>query len=285
MEGAADPQQEGADIPRPGSSDSPRPGSSDSPRPGSGADSPRPGSRSTLEVLREHITQNKVTFALFCTRIAQILFGIGYLIPIFGSPTNMYSKALVSLVATSALRLHQRVPQLQLSRAFLAQLMAEDACHYLLLALVFMYSTPAMFVLVPPTLFAVLHSASYALRLLDMTGQNNSPVGRFVISFVELQSQNLLRAVALTEIALMPYTIVMIITGRRSLLVPFMYYRFLSLRYASRRNPYSRTMFHELRRMVETQAANPSCPAMVANLLRRGVAICCSLSPPVAPAQ
>ena len=45
-----------------------------------------------------------------------------------------------------------------------------------------------------------------------MTGQNNSPVGRFVISFVELQSQNLLRAVALTEIALMPYTIVMIIT-------------------------------------------------------------------------
>ena len=44
-------------------------------------------------------------------------------------------------------------------------------------------------------------------------------------------------------------------------------------------------MFHELRRMAEAQAASPSCPAFVANLLRRGVALTLSLSPPVVAAQ
>ena len=74
-------------------------------------------------------------------------------------------------------------------------------------------------------------------------------------------------------------------SGRGSLLTPFMYYRFLSLRYSSHRNPYSRTMFHELRRMAEAQAASPSCPGFVATLLRRGVDLTVNLSPPVAAAQ
>jgi hypothetical protein len=33
--------------------------------------------------------------------------------------------------ATSALRLHQRVPSVQLSRQFLAGLLLEDSAHYL----------------------------------------------------------------------------------------------------------------------------------------------------------
>ena len=75
----------------------------------------------------------------------------------------------MATVATSALRLHQRVPQLQLSRQFLATLLAEDACHYLMYALIFLYTVPATLVLVPPTLFAALHAASYAVRLLDVS--------------------------------------------------------------------------------------------------------------------
>ncbi|XP_043191912.1 transmembrane protein 33-like [Amphibalanus amphitrite] len=262
-------------------------GGADGGQAGGGAAAGGQQTRTTgVDVVREHISANKVTFALFCTRVAQILFAIGFVIPLFGSAANAFSKCLVATVATSALRLHQRVPQLQLSRQFLATLMAEDACHYLFFALIFLYSSPTTLVLVPPTLFAVLHAASYALRLLDMAGQNNSIFSRYLMS-LEFQSQNILRAVALFEIILMPYTIIMLFTGRGSLLTPFVYYRFLSLRYSSYRNPYSRTMFHELRRMAETQAASPSCPALVATLLRRGVTLTLSLSPApaAAPAQ
>ena len=38
-------------------------------------------------------------------------------------------------------------------------------------------------------------------------------------------------------------------------MTPFIYYHFLTLRYTSRRNPYTRNMFHELR--LATEAAVP----------------------------
>ena len=69
--------------------------------------------------------------------------------------------------------------------------------------------------------------------------------------------------------------------GRGSLLVPFVYYRFLTLRYASRRNPYSRAIFAEMRVALERQATSAYCPALLASLIRRGVALVSALSPPV----
>ena len=41
--------------------------------------------------------------------------------------------------------------------------------------------------------------------------------------------------------------VVFVFTGRTSIVTPFIYYRFLGLRYSSRRNPYTRAIFHELR--------------------------------------
>ena len=37
-----------------------------------------------MDAVRDHITANKVTFALFCTRVAQVLFAIGFILPLFG---------------------------------------------------------------------------------------------------------------------------------------------------------------------------------------------------------
>ena len=54
----------------------------------------------------------------------------------------MYSKALLANAATSALRLHQRLPRVQLSREFFGALLIEDSAHYLLYSLVFLYSAP-----------------------------------------------------------------------------------------------------------------------------------------------
>lgn len=74
--------------------------------------------------------------------------------------------------ATSALRLHQRLPPVTLTREFLALLLLEDSCHYLFFSLIFLYVSPMVLILFPVVLFAVLHSASYSLTLLDVSISN-----------------------------------------------------------------------------------------------------------------
>jgi hypothetical protein len=47
------------------------------------------------------------------------------------------------------------------------------SAHYLFFSLIFLYAAPITFVLLPVVLFAVLHSASYSLTLLDTLGKAN----------------------------------------------------------------------------------------------------------------
>ena len=53
---------------------------------------------------------------------------------------------------------------------------------------------------------------------------------RMLISLAELQSRSILRMVAFSEVFLMSLTVILVFTGRVSLVTPFMYYRFLGLR-------------------------------------------------------
>ena len=53
--------------------------------------------------------------------MATIIFSVGYILPIFGNPYNSYYKALMAGASTSALRLHQRLPQVQFNRQFLGE--------------------------------------------------------------------------------------------------------------------------------------------------------------------
>nr|CAD7401913.1 unnamed protein product [Timema poppensis] len=237
------------------------------------------------EALKQHVIDHKVEVALWATRIFTILFTLGYFIPIFGNPYNAYYKALMSNAATSALRLHQRIPRVTFTREFLALLLLEDSCHYLFFSLIFLYVSPVTLVLLPVFLFGVLHSASYSLTLLDTLGQNSWWGARLLISLVEFQSRNILRLVAFTEIFLMPFTIVLIFLGRAGLLTPFIYYHFLTLRYSSRRNPYTRNMFYELRLLTEGVAAKPSMPGFLRTILLSVVKFTSRLAPPQQPQQ
>ncbi|CAB3362505.1 Hypothetical predicted protein [Cloeon dipterum] len=94
-----------------------------------------------------------------------------------------------------------------------------------------------------------------------------------LISLVEFQSVNILRMVAFTEIFLMPFVIIMIFLGKAGLLTPLIYYNFLTLRYASRRNPYTRNMFHEIRVHLEATANKPSFPAFLKGPVQNGIAL------------
>jgi len=230
-------------------------------------------------VFKHHVLTHKIDLALWSTRLATMLFTIGYILPIFDNPYNSYYKALMANAATSALRLHQRLPQVQLTRQFLSQFLLEDSAHYLFFSLIFLYAAPITLVLAPVVLFALLHFASYSLTLLDTLGLNAWWGARWLISLVEFHSRNILRMVAFNEIFLMPFSVLMIFTGKTTILTPFLYYRFLGLRYASRRNPYCRTMCHELRLSMEALAYSPKCPGFVRNIIHKGVAFVSNLAP------
>lgn len=247
----------------------------------------RPSRSLNFDALKTHVLAHKIDAGLWAIRVLTIIFTLGYFIPIFGSAQNAYHKALIANAATSALRLHQRLGRVEFTRAFLTQLLLEDSCHYLFYSLIFMYVAPVTLVLLPVVLFAILHSASYSLTLLDTLGQNSWWGARLLISLVEFQSRNILRLAAFTEIVLMPMTVILIFMGRAGLLTPFIYYHFLVQRYTSRRNPYTRNMFHELRILFENTAAKPSMPGIVRQLLLAVVNFTCKLAPPqvAAPPQ
>lgn len=80
-----------------------------------------------------------------------------------------YYKVLMANAVTSALRLNQRLPPIRFTREFLSLLLIEDSCQYLFFSLIFLYVSPMILILVPIILFAVLHSASYSLTLLDVS--------------------------------------------------------------------------------------------------------------------
>lgn len=150
---------------------------------------------------------------------------------------SAYYKVLMASAATSALRLQQRMPRLSFSREYLALLLVEDSCHYLFFSLIFLYVSPFILILLPVILFAILHAASYSLTLLDVStklinftshpkcsrikcqfcdhnlqtlGQNSWWGARLLISIVELQTSNILRLVAFSEIFLMPIAIIFV---------------------------------------------------------------------------
>ena len=95
--------------------------------------------------------------------------------------------------------------------------LAEDAAHYLIFSMLFLYAAPITLVLTPVFLFALLHFASYTLTLLDTLGQNSWWGARMLISLVEFQSRNILRLVAFHEVFLLPFTVMMIFAGKQYL--------------------------------------------------------------------
>lgn len=230
--------------------------------------------------LKQHVLDNRVKVAMWATRIFTMLFTIGYIIPIFGNPHNAYYKVLMASSATSALRLHQRVPAVRFNFEFLHSLLLEDSCHYLLYSSIFLYVSPVTLVLVPVFLFAVIHSASDTLTLLDTLGQNSCWQLRLLISFVEFQSRNILRLIALSEIIILPLAIILVFTGRAGLLTPFIYYQFLKMRLASRRNPYTRNIFHEIRNALTAFSSRPSMPGILRYLINGLLTISQQMTPP-----
>ena len=137
--------------------------------------SQQPVNKGVANLIR-HMQNDKIGVGMWMTRVLTIIFAVfGYILPILssmlGNPVNCYYKTMMAAAATSALRLHQRLPRIQLSREFAANVMTEDSAHYLLFSLIFIFASgPITMALLPVLLFAVLHAASYTLNMLDALG-------------------------------------------------------------------------------------------------------------------
>ncbi|BES90686.1 unnamed protein product [Nesidiocoris tenuis] len=236
-----------------------------------------------LEGLKQHVKANRIDVALWCTRGLTLAFLFFYIIPIFGNPYNTYYKALAASAATSALRLHQRQPCFRLNMQFIASMLMEDSCHYLVYSMIFFYVAPftCSVVLIPIFCFSLIHFASYSLRILDVLGPNSLWLARLLISLIELNARKILNLIAITEIMLMPFCVTLVFTGRASFLTPFMYHQFLVMRYKSQRNPSTRQKFAELRQSALFLANHQKTPAFLRQLIISGIDLVCWLGPTV----
>uniref|UniRef100_A0A3B4TYF2 Transmembrane protein 33 n=1 Tax=Seriola dumerili TaxID=41447 RepID=A0A3B4TYF2_SERDU len=213
----------------------------------------------------QFLMSNKLETAMWLSRLFTVYCSVMFILPILGpyAAANFYQRALLANALTSALRLHQRLPRFQLSRAFLAQALQEDSCHYLLYSLI---------------LFCCQLLTFYHLSLQSV-GPSSLMFIRNLLDKLTSNQQNILKFIACNEIFLMPATVFMLFSGQGSLLLPFIYYRFLTLRYTSRRNPYCRTLFTELRILLEHFIMKPACPAFFRRMCLSSIAFISRLAP------
>ena len=68
-------------------------------------------------------------------------------------------------------------------------------------------------------------------------------------------------------------------------MTPILYYQFVVLRYMSRRNPYSRQTFTELRIALESLTQDARCPDFAKRGIHGGIALLSRLAPAPVPHQ
>nr|CDS27250.1 transmembrane protein 33 [Hymenolepis microstoma] len=239
--------------------------------------------------VRAFLTSDWSNTLTYATRLITIISCVFYFFGSFyGNPYSWYQRALIANAATSALRLHQRITrqsdQLRLSQETIATIVSEDSLHYLLYSLMFLWSPPVTVALAPIFCFAFLHCLGFTKNLLTSYGSVTTPPPSWVTRLLNLISkaqghnENVLRIIAVHEVILMVVTIVLAFSGH-VIFLAFFYYQFLKMRYASRRNPYCRLVFSELRVAFTRLSNHPSCPQFAKSLINTGINFVSRLNP------
>ncbi|CAP33932.1 Protein CBG15760 [Caenorhabditis briggsae] len=233
--------------------------------------------------ISQYVSANTMECVLFASRVLTVFFAINYMIPFLGlvPPHSAYYKIFAASAATFALRLHTRIQgQFAMNAQFVQRLVIEDAFHYLVYSVVFLMSAPISMAALPVTIYAALHACTFVTKILRETGHNLSLVPKLE-QFTAHQTQNALGIIACSEIFLIPLLVSLIFSGQGSLFLPFAYYRFLSLRYASRRNPSTRQAFSQMRGSLQNVAGSPSCPGVISAFIYRAIDFISARAPPV----
>eukprot|EP00045_Choanoeca_perplexa_P001354 m.19078 g.19078 ORF g.19078 m.19078 type:complete len:234 (-) comp10893_c0_seq2:81-782(-) len=184
--------------------------------------------------------------ALFLLRIVGVVTAVlAFLMGFFYYTISVYTFVLVYLI-----RVWQRIGRPELSRAFLTRLLSEDAGHYLLYCLL-ITSIPDPISLVPLVLYAVLAVASTLLKACQASGSMQFLVP--LATKVTSQSQSLFGSIASFEI------VGLLMAAIRALLAMSLskgfrvmaLMQFNQLRYYSRRNPYPKAAWDQIRAFAD----------------------------------
>ncbi|XP_063725080.1 transmembrane protein 33-like [Symsagittifera roscoffensis] len=230
--------------------------------------------------------QNKIDCFIFLARLYTMVSCVLFVVPFYGidSQPVFYQRALLSNALSCALRLHQRMPVVALNLEFLSRVLLEDSAHYIIYSLIFIASSsPVTLVVIPLFLLALFNISFFIQR--NIGNAIGVALLNSLVSKVTSNSQSILRFIALNEVLLFPALIMMIFSGKGSMITPFIYYRFLTFRYCSQRNPYSRIVFQQLRIGAEQMIANPICPAFVRTIVQKAILTICRWAPPQVPTQ
>jgi hypothetical protein len=243
---------------------------------------PPPRALSLIEFLK----LNAMDTICFVLRILTIFFAIQYHLPSTDQEytRSVYFKAFAAGAATNALRLYHRLKGSTVpfvSQQFLQTVMMEDSAHYLLYCITFPMSTPVAMALIPIVFYAFFNIIPFLSKMVQETGHGGNAIVQKLVDFRLQQADNILGLIACAEIFNFPIFFAMIFTGRGNIFFPVLYFRFLTLRYASRRNPYTRIAFAQLKQSLNQVATSPRCPALVKTIIFKSIAVVERFAPPV----
>lgn len=236
-------------------------------------------SESKFLKLTNLFSAGKLDAASWIIRIYLIILSVQYTL-LGGAVPSMnsyYKKCLLANALVACIRLHQRVGNnLSISKEHMMKVIAEDSAHYLLFSMVFLTQPGKItLALVPISVMALVHSVKYGYNIVNIL---ESSMGTRALNAVAEKQQMLFRLVSLTEIMLLPVLVLMLFFRRSTIFAPFLYYRYIKLRYSSQRNHYCRQVFYELNMTAEQYKYSGKTPQIVKTVLTMMQKLCLKLA-------
>ncbi|KAL5251386.1 hypothetical protein ACHWQZ_G016928 [Mnemiopsis leidyi] len=236
-----------------------------------------------FSVIKNYMMRDGKASVMFLARMFAVINGFTFAIASFFNPALAYAcfqRLMFAFGLASVVRLSQRLGPIQFTKQYMINVVLEDSAHYMLFACNFYAHKPTTVIGVIPTLYCLLQSTAFLLAMLQECHSPSWTVLKKQLNKVKENQQQLLRVVASAEIFVMPVVLIQLFTGQcGSILTPLVYYQFLMLRYMSRRNPYVRNAFTELKMAINQLIYKPSCPTIIRTIVTKVMGMIERLSP------
>lgn len=246
-----------------------------------------PSLKGDMFVMRNVMSRDPKSAVMFFARSFAAVNGLLYgITTLFAGSFAMscFQRTLFAFGLASIIRLSQRLGPIQLTKMYFINVVLEDSAHYFLYSCNFYSHTATSLVAIVPTLYCTVQSSVYLLNLLAECKTATFTPLIVQLTRVKANQQVILRLVATAEIFIMPLIIMQMFLGQcGSILTPLVYYQFLMLRFMSRRNPYVRNAFTELKLSITLLLDKPMCPVIVKTVVLKGMSLVEKLAPSTAP--
>ena len=204
-----------------------------------------------------------LSYTQLCLHVLSLLCFPFVLLP-FLAPSLSYSAFSLCLYASSGAYLLQLLKQQgvpRLSKEFAMSLLADVYFHHLFYAFICLAAPPNSVYLLPFVLRSALFCAGAFSRLLPTYAPALAVKVVPYLTQLTANAGELNRTAALMEICAFFYTVALLITPARSLMLVFLYYQFLRLRYLMSDD--SRHAWGVVKMQLDRVVYSPMCPAVV----------------------